>query len=276
MIPLATVVFAGNSKKNNPWAKVKQPKRGAPQAIGGYSAGCVIGGMELPVRGVGYQVARPARQRHFGHPLLIATVKDLAAHVKSSGHGVLFVGDLGQPRGGPAPSGHSSHQTGLDADIWFWHPKAAERAPMSASRTAKLDAPSMVSVKAKRKTKYWSAKVPAVLEKAASDSRVARIFINPVIKNELCKAATPADTPWMRKLRPWWGHNAHFHVRLECPSGSPDCKKQDPIPAGNGCKEIAWWLDEKAQAERKKKRKKYRKSVRGLPTLPAACGPVLK
>jgi penicillin-insensitive murein endopeptidase len=30
----------------------------------------------------------------------------------------LLVGDIAPPRGGPV-GGHASHQTGLDADIWY-------------------------------------------------------------------------------------------------------------------------------------------------------------
>ena len=44
----------------------------------------------------------------------------LADAATKQGLGVLSIGDLGQARGGPAPSGHVSHQSGLDVDIWFW------------------------------------------------------------------------------------------------------------------------------------------------------------
>ena len=44
----------------------------------------------------------------------VASSKDAA-----SGLPVFYVGDMAQPRGGPLPFGHASHQTGLDVDIWF-------------------------------------------------------------------------------------------------------------------------------------------------------------
>src|ERR1019366_5630748 len=48
---------------------------------------------------------------------------------------------------------------------------------------------------------------------------------------------------WMAKIRPWWGHNYYFHVRLSCPSGSPQCRGQAPPPPGDGCgKELDWWF----------------------------------
>ncbi|MGR3490706.1 MAG: penicillin-insensitive murein endopeptidase, partial [Shimia sp.] len=46
-----------------------------------------------------------------------------------------------------------------------------------------------------------------------------------------------------RKIRPWWGHHYHFHVRLECPPGYDGCTKQAAIPAGDGCAEAQGWVD---------------------------------
>jgi len=32
-------------------------------------------------------------------------------------------------------------------------------------------------------------------------------------------------------------------VRLRCPADSPDCRPQDPLPAGDGCgAALAWWF----------------------------------
>ena len=48
---------------------------------------------------------------------------------------------MGQPRGGPLPYGHASHQTGLDVDIWLdLSPKPALP---PAAREA-IDVPSLV------------------------------------------------------------------------------------------------------------------------------------
>jgi penicillin-insensitive murein endopeptidase len=74
---------------------------------------------------------------------------------------------------------------------------------------------------------------------------VDRIFINPAIKKAMCESV-PAngDRSWLRKLRPWWGHDEHFHVRLACPADSPDCFVQAPMPDGDGCgAELESWLD---------------------------------
>jgi penicillin-insensitive murein endopeptidase len=259
------------TKAANPWAAIAAPAAGSSAAIGGYSAGCVRGAGALPDTGPGFQLARPSRQRHYGHPLLIEFLTDLGAAVKRKKLGRLLVADLGQPRGGPAPNGHSSHQSGLDVDVWYWHP----RRNLPAAAREKLDPRPIVSLRRKKKNRLFNAFVAGKLELAARDRRVARIFVNPLIKRELCRTVPAKRRGWLRKLRPWWGHHEHFHVRLECPADSPHCEPQAPLAAGDGCAEIDWWLDEARQAERKKRRKTYRKRVWSLPEMPAACEVVL-
>ena len=96
------------------WSRVTKPKPGPPRAIGQPGSGCVEGALALPMHGRGLLVAHPERHREFGHPTLIAFLRDLAASARREKLGPLVVGDLGQPRGGPTPSGHRSHQNGLD------------------------------------------------------------------------------------------------------------------------------------------------------------------
>ena len=55
--------------------------------------------------------------------------------------------------------------------------------------------------------------------------------------------------PWLARVRPWWSHHDHFHVRLKCPGDSPLCQSQDPLPADAGCgAALAWWFSDDAQA----------------------------
>ena len=42
-----------------------------------------------------------------------------AGAARARGLPPLWIGDLSQPRGGPMPFGHASHQTGLDVDVWL-------------------------------------------------------------------------------------------------------------------------------------------------------------
>ncbi|CAM3800721.1 penicillin-insensitive murein endopeptidase [Aeromonas bestiarum] len=232
-----------------------------PEAIGGYSAGCLKNGMALPLTGPGYQVIRSKRLRYYGHPDLIHYLTTLANQTRMAGMPDLYIADLAMAHGGPFSSGHRSHQTGLDADIWFrMANQPISKWEQDAPREwALIDEPSYRVLPGR-----FGPQQLELLRLAASKPEVARIFINPVLKGEVCKRA--ADEPWVTKLRPWVGHFSHFHVRLRCPAGSPDCQPQAPIPPGNGCgAELASWLKDKPQLP--KVSMAYSK-----PRLPARCG----
>src|ERR1700761_2549400 len=92
-------------------------------------------------------------------------------------------------------------------------------------------------------------KVARMIELAAEDARVERLFLNPLLKRALCERTT-GDRRWLQKVRPWWGHDDHFHVRLACPADSPECVPQPPLPPGDGCDALGWWLNPAAQADR--------------------------
>jgi penicillin-insensitive murein endopeptidase len=114
-------------------------------------------------------------------------------------------------------------------------------------------------------------RVAQLLRLTANDQRVARVFVNPIIKRELC-ASTSGERAWLGKIRPWYGHDDHFHVRLGCPSDSSDCLPQAPVPAGDGCgEELAWWFSDEARADREDARKKYQNKVVRGPRVPEQC-----
>jgi penicillin-insensitive murein endopeptidase len=244
------------------WGAIKSPAVGPALSIGGFSAGCVQGAVALPLSGDGFRVTRPERHRVFGHPLLVSTIRELGARVKSLALGFLPIGDLSQPRGGPAPTGHASHQTGLDVDIWYAPP------------TPTHDPISMIDAKLGRPARTFTAGVARIIELFASDPRVDRLFVHPILKRALCESA-PTDRAWLRKVRPWWGHHDHFHARLACPSDSPACEPQSPLPAGDGCNELAWWFNPAAQAERDKNHQTYSSKVGASPPLPEGCRTLL-
>lgn len=223
------------------------PSAGPAAAIGGYARGCLAGAAALPVDGPGYQAMRLSRHRRFAHPELVGFVERLAASLRAEGHAGLLVGDLAQPRGGPMASGHRSHQIGLDADIWYL-PAPRERLSREARETMSavpLVAPGTLALEAERFAAFETARV---LRTAAEDPAVARIFVHPVVKRALCRRVD-GERAWLRKLRPWWGHDHHFHVRLACPPGEVACRAQAPPPPGDGCGEtLAWWFTEEPWA----------------------------
>jgi penicillin-insensitive murein DD-endopeptidase len=217
----------------------------APAPIGGYAEGCLAGAVALPETGPGWQAMRLGRNRNWGHPNVIALIERLSARAQAIGWPRLYVGDISQPRGGPMPSGHRSHQIGLDADIWLRKPEARplDRAEREAIGSSVLVADDRRSVNGS-----WTASHQALLKAAAQDPAVARIFVNAAIKRELCNAEPPgADRAWLAKVRPWWGHDSHFHVRLNCPAGAAACVPQDPVLPGDGCDaSLAWWFTDEA------------------------------
>src|SRR5947208_10069551 len=90
------------------------------KVLGSYVKGCIAGAEQMPITGNTWQVMRLSRNRYWGHPDTIALLKRLSvkAHRDAGWPGIL-IGDIAQPRGGPALTGHASHQIGLDADIWL-------------------------------------------------------------------------------------------------------------------------------------------------------------
>ena len=152
----------------------------------------------------------------------------------------LLVGDMSQPRGGPMLTGHASHQVGLDADIWLTpmpnrELTRAEREEMSATM---MVAPDRKDVD----PNVWTPAHTAIIKAAAEEPEVERIFVNAAIKKALCREAGD-DRAWLNKVRQYWQHDYHFHVRIHCPADSPDCKPQPAVPAGDGCgKDLDWWF----------------------------------
>jgi penicillin-insensitive murein endopeptidase len=66
--------------------------------------------------------------------------------------------------------------------------------------------------------------------------------VHPAIKKALCEAAGN-DRKWLGKVRPYWGHYYHFHIRIKCPPGYSGCKPQTPPTGADGCgKEVEKWL----------------------------------
>ena len=220
---------------------VLEPSKTASAPVGSYARGCLAGAVQLPVTGPAWQVMRLSRNRNWGHPVLINYIERFAMDMHEREHWTgLLVGDMSQPRGGPMLTGHASHQIGLDVDFWFKPMPAKVLAPLAREtlEAAELAKPNAKDVLPERWHEGWV----RLLRRAASYPEVARIFVHPSIKKELCEAAQ-YDRRWMTKVRAYFGHQDHFHVRLRCPPGSKTCTPQvDPTPT-DGCGiELAHWL----------------------------------
>ncbi len=224
------------------FGRKETPFPGRPMSIGGYSDGCLAGAAALPITGPSWQVMRLSRNRNWGNPHLVRFLERFGNNAKKVGWNGLLVGDMSQPRGGPMISGHTSHQVGLDADIWFMPMPDHVQTPQEREFTSAID---MVA-KDRRDIdpQVWTRNRTDLIRTAAQDPAVTRIFVNAAIKKAMCREAG-TDREWLSKVRPWWGHAEHFHVRIACPGDSPECKPQLPPEAGDGCgHELDFWFKE--------------------------------
>lgn len=210
------------------------------RSIGSYARGCLAGARALPVDGKTWQVMRLSRNRHWGHPKLVAFLETFSAKVPAiNGWPGILVGDIAQPRGGPMIASHNSHQTGLDADIWM--------TPMPDRKVTRADREEMAAVNLLRADRLdidpsvYSPAHLKLIKAVAQEPEVARVFVNPAIKRAFCRDAG-TDRAWLGKVRPILGHNYHFHIRMGCPAGD-DCRDQAPVPPGEGCgSELDGWF----------------------------------
>ena len=174
-------------------------------------------------------------------PILVDFLEKLARDAAAKdGWPGLLVGDMSQPRGGPMLTGHASHQIGLDADIWLTpmpdrRLTGKEREDISAIELTEAGPHEVYPDRWTEGT--WPADPP----RRARPAGGAHLRGAPGIKKKLCEMGG-SDRDWLRKVRPYYGHNYHFHVRLSCPPGT-SCKAQSPPPPGDGCgKDLDYWF----------------------------------
>jgi penicillin-insensitive murein endopeptidase len=148
---------------------------------------------------------------------------------------------------------------------------AAEREALPF--TSMLDKSKFLTVDPRR----WTETRARLVMMAASYPEVERVFVNPAIKKKLCET-WQGDRSALGKVRPIYGHDEHFHIRIKCPEGAAGCKPQAKVPPGDGCDaSLAWWFTREPWA--KPKPKKDAKPVKPhfvtLSDLPKACSAVL-
>src|SRR5712675_3422369 len=278
-----------DAKPLPPLTNPKDPKLGAKElfgrkilpaampthVVGFYAKGCIAGAEALPINGETWQVMRLSRNRYWGHPNLVALLKRLADKAnKDAGWPGILVGDMSQPRGGPMFTGHASHQVGLDADIWL--------TPMPDRQLSRNEREEMSAVMMVRDDrldidpKVFTPAHVLVLRDAAQEPAVQRIFVNPAIKKALCREAK-GDRSWLSKIRPWWGHDYHFHIRMRCPAGSTECQGQPSQSEDEGCKpaDLAYWFKDSVLHPKPPPKPPKPRPPMTMAALPAACKAVL-
>jgi penicillin-insensitive murein endopeptidase len=281
-LPPEKPAIAGDKKETPAAAKLlfaaKQlPTIGKAVAIGYYPRGCLQGGVALPVNGPTWQVMRLSRNRNWGHPSLVRFLEKFApAASKATGWKGILVGDMSQPRGGPTPFGHMSHQTGLDVDIWFMPMPGHTLTPEEREKTAAIN---LVADDWKRvNPKTWTPQHMAFIKTAAEQPGVERVLVNAAIKKELCRVGGKSQDGWMSKVRPWYAHHDHIHVRLKCPEDSPNCRKQPSVAEAEdgGCgKGLDYWFSDKVLHPKPKPPGAKPPRPLTMADLPPACQTVL-
>src|SRR3954467_14058171 len=245
------------------------------RVIGFYAKGCIAGAEALPINGGTWQVMRLSRNRYWAHPDMVALIKRLGAQThQDAGWAGVLVGDMSQPRGGPMFTGHASHQVGLDADIWL--------TPMPNRQLSRNEREEMSAVMMVRTDRLdidphaWTPTHLAVIRAAALEPSVQRIFVNAAIKKALCREAK-GDRSWLSKVRPMWGHDYHFHIRIKCPPGSGECESQPAPKDSEGCSagDLAYWFKDSVLHPKPPKIPPKPKPPMTLAQLPAACRQVL-
>jgi penicillin-insensitive murein DD-endopeptidase len=278
-----------DSKPLPPLANPNDPKLGAKElfgrkilpaamptrVVGFYSHGCIAGARPLPLSGETWQVMRLSRNRNWAHPDMVALVKRLSARMhKETGWRGILVGDMSQPRGGPMFTGHASHQVGLDADIWL--------TPMPDRRLSREEREEMSAVMMVRPDRLdvdpnvWTPSHFILIRDAAQEPSVQRIFVNAAIKKALCREAT-GDRSWLAKIRPMYGHDYHFHIRIKCPPGSTECESQPEPSDGEACSaaDLAYWFTDEVIHPKPSAEPAKPKPPMTMAQLPRACRQVL-
>jgi penicillin-insensitive murein endopeptidase len=279
-----------DAKPLPPLANPNDPKLGAKElfgrkvlpaampthVLGFYAHGCIAGAEGLPINGETWQVMRLSRNRYWAHPDMVALIKRLSAKVhKDAGWPGILVGDMSQPRGGPMFTGHASHQVGLDADIWL--------TPMPNRQLSRNEREEMSAVMMVRSDRLdidptvWTPAHLSVIRDAAQEPTVQRIFVNAAIKKALCREAK-GDRSWLSKVRPMYGHDYHFHIRIKCPPGSGgECESQPDPTEGEACSagDLAYWFKDSVLHPKPPKEPPKPRPPMTLAQLPAACKQVL-
>ncbi len=252
------------------WHTVQHPTSGPIEIHGSYANGCFSGGVTIPTKESGYEQVRTSRNRNYGAPSMNTFVESLN-QLGMKNQRVIILGDISQPRGGPANFGHASHQTGLDIDIWL----EDRSTHLNQHLQENLQTPSVVNPGKGSMNHHWKPFYRTLLHHAATYPETERIFVNPIIKAQLCQ--TEVDKAWLEKLRPWYGHDSHFHVRLKCPADSVGCIPQAPIPKGSGCdSNLQNWVNDQIKWTNAPPQKSSSPTPKPTKTLPIECPTILQ
>lgn len=209
----------------------------ASEPVGYYSNGSIRNAVKLPDAGPGYMKLFLQRDRAWGTQQMIDTLVNSAGAMdkKFPDADRLQVGDVSKREGGQVSDLHNSHQNGLDADVTYYRLNKVEQRPSHTNGFAE----DMVVNKRLSKN-FDGARNWEFIKRLHESGEVQRIFVDPLIKKELCRQARLKRElvrfdDLLRSLRPYPNHSDHMHIRLKCPADARDCTSQEDPPPGTGC-----------------------------------------
>ena len=177
-----------------------------------------------------WQVMRLSRNRNWGHPELIAFLERFANRAATS-----------DGWRGPARRRHVAAARRTDADRPRQpsdrprrrHLVDADARPVAFARRARDACPRPI----------WSPTIGRDVDPNGVDPKHGTELIQAPLRQDAeverfpstrrsrrhC-ATRPVRTGLARKVRPWLGHDYHFHVRMRCPADNASCDAQQPAP----------------------------------------------
>jgi penicillin-insensitive murein endopeptidase len=217
-------------------ADVDPIQRTTSEAVGFYSNGKLLNAAILPVEGNGFMRLFVEHDRGYGTADMINMIEAAASDMISiyPARGRLQIEDIAAPHGGIVNDHHKSHQNGLDADITLYRADGLEHVPFKWGY--EYGVPMVENGKVSElfdRERTWQ-----VIKAFHRHGRVQRIFLDHVLKAELCrytKSIKDFNVEVLRSIRHEENHQDHMHVRLRCPVNDKRCISQDEVPAGSGC-----------------------------------------
>jgi penicillin-insensitive murein endopeptidase len=218
---LAGVGHAAQTKKSRPIA----------HSIGAPNAGRLENGVHLDAKPYLRYVGEYWGDAHWGVKELVDAIDRAAREVhKRYPDAVLGVGQLSRKDGGEIDR-HHSHESGRDADVGFYLvDQAGHPVALDAFHAVRTDG----RVAADPRLKFDDGRNFALVSALVSDPRahVTHIFVATWLRTRLLAyGARVGASPYLRAriaetlMQPHHAlpHDDHFHVRVGCPSTSPQC-----------------------------------------------------
>ncbi len=209
---------------------------GSSLPAGSYNNGTISDSVDLPEFGDGYMRLFVKRNRGWGSKELVSMIIETASEMYQfyPSRDRLQTGDLGARFGGQI-SGHGSHQNGLDVDLTYYRNNGVEQKPEVTNGFSELMVKNGKTTANFDILRNWE-----LVKTLHRYGKIQRIFVDPVIKSELCKFAKKIGEEAgyeevLRSMRPYPNHADHLHVRLYCPEDSSSCIPQEEVPEGSGC-----------------------------------------